>query len=60
MKAKGKKKAALAPARGVKAKKVKKAKREPSSDSVVLVLPDGTRVECSSAKDAVAFVKANR
>lgn len=50
-----------AAARGVKAKKRTKTSRRASSNAaVVLVLGDGTRVECSSAKDAVQFIRANR
>jgi len=57
-KPKGKKKAVKALARGAKAKKVRTPKAP--SAAVVLVLTDGTRVECANATDAVAFIKANR
>jgi hypothetical protein len=60
VKAKGRKKKAAAPARGAKATKKSKTKRAPSGAAVVLVLNDGTRVECSSPQDAVKFIKANR
>jgi hypothetical protein len=61
VKAAGKKKAAKVAARGAKAKKkAKTVKRAPVSGGVVLVLPDGTRVECARAEDAVQFIKANR
>jgi hypothetical protein len=47
--------------RGAKPKKKTKiTRRAPSSAAVVLVLNDGTRVECASAKDAVAFIRANK
>ena len=62
VKPKGKKRGrpAKSPARGAKAKKRAKTKRAPSSAAVVLVLNDGTRVECSNARAAVQFIKANR
>jgi len=52
-------------ARGVRpSRKLKEPKKAPKSadaaSTVVVVLPDGTRVEGLSAKEAVDFIKANR
>jgi len=43
-----------------KPKTPKPAKQAAFSAAVILVLPDGTRVECANATDAAALIKATR
>ena len=54
------KRTVTAPARGAKATKPRKQSQSTGKAPVVLVLPDGTRVECATPLDAVKFLKANR
>ena len=63
VKPKGNREAVRAPAKGARAPRrgsPKNPKKLAFSAPVVVVLPDGTRIECTNAADAVAFIKANR
>ena len=60
VKAGGARRVVKAPARGAKVVKSRKRKVSAVPVPITLVLPNGTRVECATADDAVQFLKANQ